>query len=170
MQIVMYGRVGMLRDYCEYCERTALIIDGRLACCDRTANLNQSIKSLKREAVTFDVRRLNKYQREYILEKQERACFYCSKPFGIACFHYGREIKIKCNFDHIIPMAYQGDNSLPNIVAACQKCNAWKSDLIFTSLEEARLYLREKWENHRRAPVVKKPKRAKVVKYGVKTR
>src|SRR5262245_7036785 len=125
MQIAMFGRVGMLRDFCEKCGYTALVIDGALACCDTPIQMNQAITSLKREAVTIAVRRLNRWQKEYILEEQQNRCFYCNQRFGSICFYKGREITLARQFDHIIPMAYHADNSLPNIVAACRQCNQW---------------------------------------------
>jgi hypothetical protein len=165
MEIAMYGRVGILRDFCQKCGYTALVLDGRMACCDTPIRMNQAITSLKREAVTFDVRRLNKYQREFILDNQGNRCFYCNKLFGSNCYHNGKLIKLAKQFDHIIPMAYQSDSSLPNIVAACRQCNAWKSSKIFSSIEEARAFLSEKWEKHRDAPKIRR--RVKVVSYGV---
>jgi hypothetical protein len=160
----------MFRDFCEKCGYTALVIDGKMACCDTPIRANQAITSLKREAITFDIRRLNKYQKAYILEKQENRCFYCNKLFGSICFYRGKEIKIVKTFDHIIPMAYQGDNSLPNIVAACRQCNLWKGSRIFASIEEARAYLCEMWEKHRDTPKAGKEQRVKVVSYGVELR
>lgn len=167
MQLVMYGRVGMLRDYCEKCERTALIIDGNLACCDTPMNANQSIKSFKRECVTLDIRRISTYVKDYILERQNYRCFYCNKLFGSHCFYKGKLVKIKKHFDHVVPMAYQADNSLPNLVAACSWCNMWKGAQIFSSIEECCTFLKLKWETESKKPLLEKGRRIRIVRYGV---
>ncbi len=169
MQMAIFGRVVMLRDFCEGCQRTAFVLDGKLACCDTPAKLNQAITSLKREAVTLDIRRLNKYQKEYILDRQEHRCFYCNKMFGSLCTYRGKLIKITRHFDHIIPVAYQTDNSTPNVVAACSKCNMWKSSRIFSSIEEAKTFLLEQWRLNTNKPKLEKGRRVKVIKYGVQT-
>lgn len=157
----------MLRDYCETCERTSLVLDGKLACCDTPIKANQSITSVKRECVTFDIRRLNKYQKAYIFSRQDNMCFYCRKLFGSQVFYKGRLSKVSIHFDHVIPVAYQTDNSSENIVAACRFCNLWKTDLIFSNMEEARAYLAEKWSVEAKKPKAKKTDRVRVIKYGV---
>ena len=44
-----------------------------------------------------------------------------------------------------MPYAYSLNNLSANFGAACHICNGWKSDHVFQSLDEARVYLSGKW-------------------------
>lgn len=55
--------------------------------------------------------RLRRYR---VLERANHSCFYCSAPADIA--------------DHYHPLAKGGPDTEENMVAACQPCNAQKSD------------------------------------------
>lgn len=88
------------------------------------------ISSIVMELVKFDTQKLEKpeilgieYQqgellgyeiREYLLEKWERKCTYCSQK------------DIPLQIEHIVPKSRNGSNRLSNLCLACEKCNRRK--------------------------------------------
>ena len=88
------------------------------------------VSSITVELVRFDLQKLEnpeisgvEYQqgellgyeiREYLLEKWDRKCTYCSKK------------NIPLQVEHIVPKALNGSNRLSNLCLACPKCNQKK--------------------------------------------
>jgi hypothetical protein len=149
--IALYGNVRMNRGYCSICETNAFVIDGKLQCCDK--RYEHVPKSYVRICEPENVRRQpSEAAKRYILNEQEHCCIYCSRSFGnytpkIAFQKSSKQYLLKAQWDHLVPFSYNQDNRAENFVAACQLCNAWKSALMFQSLDEARIYLLNKWES-----------------------
>ncbi len=88
------------------------------------------ISSIAVELVRFDTQKMEQpeisgveYQqgelagyevREYLLEKWNRKCTYCSKE------------NIPLQVEHIVPKAKNGSNKVSNLCLACEKCNSLK--------------------------------------------
>jgi 5-methylcytosine-specific restriction endonuclease McrA len=88
------------------------------------------ITNVKMELVKFDLQKTEnpeisgiEYQqgellgyevREYILEKWERKCTYCSQE------------NVPLQIEHIVPKAKGGTNRISNLCLACEKCNQKK--------------------------------------------
>jgi 5-methylcytosine-specific restriction endonuclease McrA len=66
----------------------------------------------KRESLNHYLQILSQYD--------EQVCFYCG--------HSLSSIKRKTHIDHFIPWSYVQNDTLWNLVIACQKCNTRKSD------------------------------------------
>jgi 5-methylcytosine-specific restriction endonuclease McrA len=81
-----------------------------------------------------------------ILENQDHRCFYCARRFGSRVRSGRRTVSLKLNWDHLVPFSYAQNNQTENFVAACHRCNAWKGSLVFQTLEDAQVYLLNKWE------------------------
>jgi 5-methylcytosine-specific restriction endonuclease McrA len=47
-------------------------------------------------------------------------------------------------WDHLLPVSYRLDNSLPNLHPACRRCNNLLSNTMFEKVEEKREYVRTK--------------------------
>jgi hypothetical protein len=55
--------------------------------------------------------------------------FEVFKRDGFTCVYCGKKPpEVMLVIDHIVPVIAGGDNEMPNLVAACQGCNAGKSD------------------------------------------
>ena len=67
------------------------------------------------------------YEREQALERQDGKCFYCNQPLGAVRTRNGREVTLRTHWDHLMPYAYDQNNSPDNFVAACHVCNGIKS-------------------------------------------
>ena len=79
------------------------------------------------------------------MSDQNFSCFYCGHYFDIVVKRKGKTFSLRPHFDHVIPFSHCGDNDEKNIVAACHLCNMWKTDRVFSCLEEIQDYLKEKW-------------------------
>ena len=89
-----------------------------------------NVSSISTELIRFDTQKLVhpeisgvEYQqgtlfgyevREYLLEKWERKCTYCSKE------------NVPLQVEHIVPRSKNGSNRLSNLCLACEKCNQKK--------------------------------------------
>ena len=138
--VAIYGAVSMRRVDCPFCRVQALVIDGKMACCDSLAPERETC-GVKRETEGDNRRRTPSYRAQNtILADQDHACLYCCQRFGN---RYRRKdadklTKLRINWDHLIPFSYTASCSDEQFVAACQVCNGIKSSTIYKTLDEAR--------------------------------
>lgn len=140
----LFGNVSILRGYCYDCQSRAFVIDGDLQCCGKTfKKLLVPIVEIERVSIPVLMRKLpGLAERNEILQRQEYSCFYCDRRLG--SWVDGRkqkQVKLRLHWDHWVPFSYNQDNRGDNFVAACHQCNARKSNLMFQTVEEARVYL-----------------------------
>ncbi|MBN1250083.1 MAG: HNH endonuclease [Anaerolineae bacterium] len=71
--------------------------------------------------------------------------------YGTTCFWCGEEVAT--TIDHIIPVSWNEDNSIENLVPSCALCNLLASDKVFEYIAEKRAYIlhRRKQYTNRRA-------------------
>jgi len=150
LEIGIYGKIVLLKQYCERCRMNAFVIDGVLQCCgeiiealDKNISKNYIVKSGKRDRSNSFISKATKSE---VLKKQDNMCIYCDGVFGtcdidMRNFRY-RELKI--HFDHYIPWSYNMDNELGNVVAACGVCNGIKSNKYFKTFDDARKHILER--------------------------
>lgn len=138
--LAIFGNVSMIRSFCNACRRMALVIAGKMACCD--APHNAPPQKLKRVVSPEQTRRLPPAaERKAQLEAQDHRCIYCLNVFGSHVLCGVRMIRVLLNWDHVIPYAYSQNNYGRNFVAACRTCNALKSDHLFQTLDEAQIWI-----------------------------
>lgn len=144
-RIALYGNIGIIRSYCQDCERTALVLSGIKQCCDRplAEDVTGTERIIEPEAVK---RQPNAREKRVILNRQHDRCLYCGRRFSSLVWYKGKQIVLRLNWDHVLPFEYCRDNADGNFVAACHVCNHWKSDRIFNYLEEIQVYVTEKWQ------------------------
>lgn len=143
----MYGGVRIVRAWCAACARFALVVKGELQCCDAKfvrENPNKQKRMIESELVR---RGPSAACRRRVLAGQDNRCLYCMKAFGFLVNYHGKQRRLRITWDHASPLAYSQNNLDSNFVAACQFCNGWKSDKIFQTIEEVRLYVAIKWED-----------------------
>lgn len=130
-----YGRQALLKRYCPDCHMYAIVIGNKLACCDKVVgDWDQEFTVRKKREAETDGRRhpISQKEKEQILRHQLHQCVYCG-------FTFGRGVRIE--YDHFLPFSYSGDNNKLNMVASCRECNQIKSDKLFQTIEEARVYI-----------------------------
>lgn len=111
-----------------------------MQCCE--ARLVAEPTRYQRESSPEDTRRLPKLRlRQAQLEAQGHRCLYCLRTFGSFSSRWGRLLRLRVHWDHMVPYAYNQDNRAANFAAACQVCNLLKGDRCFGTIEEARVYL-----------------------------
>ena len=137
----IYGNIKIKKTYCKRCETTCFVIDGIKQCCDRP--LNEKLTQVKKLEVAPIKKRFipKKKERDYILFSQNEKCLYCDKPFGTLYERNDKVRKTKLNWDHFVPYSFSFDNRKINFVASCNICNGIKSNKMFDTLEEAKVYV-----------------------------
>lgn len=143
--VALYGRIRMLRSWCDSCDSWAFVQGGKMACCGEPhvgdpARFRRMSESPPRSVPSREDQRL-------ILAIQENRCFYCQRLFGSVVYIKNRRRVLSVNWDHMVPWSYSGDNSPKNFVAACRLCNSWKGSIMFQSVDEARVYLNGRWQD-----------------------
>lgn len=143
--LALYGNVGIIRAFCQECQRTALVVEGIRQCCDQILNeeVNGTERIIEPEAIK---RQPNTREKIVILHRQHDRCLYCDRRLGSLIWYKGKRVTLRVNYDHVLPFEYARDNSLGNFVAACHVCNHWKSNKLFNCLEEIQVYVTEKWQ------------------------
>ena len=138
-----YGNTLLLRGYCKECGTTAIILDGKLQCCDKTYTKEASKYFLRRKEVpalnhrkTLPPGKIKKK-----LEEQENKCIYCGIHFGEPYYRKGKVRFTEVHWDHFTPFTYSQNNKKNNFVAACSICNQLKSNKIFLDVDDARKYI-----------------------------
>ena len=143
--IAVYGNVQIPRVFCRDCQQWGLVVRGIKQCCDEPAYAKPKRK--KRFTSPALVRkRPSCRQRELLLRKYQNACAYCERLFGSYTLRYGKDVRIILNWDHQVPWVYAQDNRNQNFLPACRWCNGWKSDKLFQTVEEVKVYVALQWE------------------------
>ncbi len=137
--IAIYGDVKIMRTYCKSCKCTAFILDGRKLCCDEL--VTEELHKKRQRIVPASQPRKKpsiKRQRE-IIDIQGDKCLYCNTEFGVPYWHNHKLRFTKRNWDHFIPFSYIRANR--DFVLSCNICNSIKSNLMFESVEEVKVYV-----------------------------
>lgn len=143
--VAMYGNIKIEKQWCVDCDGYSFVIDGKLVCCDTPAG--DLPTRYKRESIPEDRRHmLKKADKEAMIEEQEHRCFYCGRRFGMIVYRKARPTILKVHFDHLVPFSLTQNNNPRNIVASCHVCNLIKRDFCFQTLEEAQVYILDKWQ------------------------
>lgn len=148
IHVALYGNVAILRGFCSTCRRTALIVEGVWECCGRQATVRNEDKLQHRRMLSPDHRRTTPTptEKRKVALRQRNRCFYCDRIFGTFVMDLRRNKKLvalKITMDHMTPFSFKQNNSKVNYVGACQQCNALKSALVFNTVEEAQIHVRE---------------------------
>jgi len=143
--MALFGSVQIPMAYCPDCKSNVFIIKNKFACCDK--DYPGMSKNYKRMSEPEQKRKLPKLaDRKRKLMEQDYKCFYCENTFGTFVTRNGRPKKIKIEWDHMIPYSLTQNNNETNFVAACDICNRLKSSKVFQTVDEAKIYLKNKWE------------------------
>ena len=143
--VAMYGNTKLLRVYCYACRCNAFVVKGFKACCDTEIKSELRLENFTIECEPEFIRKTPpKEIQEKILNAQDHSCFYCEHTFNTHVFRDGKPKRVVLNWDHFVPWAYSRDNKGFNFVAACSICNQLKSNKVFDTVDQARLYIYEK--------------------------
>lgn len=143
--IALYGNEALVRGYCRRCKETAFVIENKLQCCD--APLNGPVTKVKRISEPEFARKIpKKSDRDHVLYIQENKCIYCERSFNSYVDKGKKYLKLTPTWDHFVPWIFNQDNNTENFVASCQICNGFKSAMIFESLDAAKIFILNRWQ------------------------
>jgi 5-methylcytosine-specific restriction endonuclease McrA len=141
----LYGNIGLDKGFCPTCKNESFIVSDNFVCCGEKVDLET--RTVKRESEPqFKRCRLSEAEKDALVSHQDYACFYCGRSFGSLVWRKRRSLRLKVEIDHLIPHSYAANQETSNLVAACHICNSIKSSLMFQTLEEAQVYLLDKWK------------------------
>lgn len=135
----IYGSIALERAKCPECSDWALVLDGKMACCDVVVFPGTGIRRMSGSSG----RRLKPSysEQQHILASQHGRCFYCGTVFGDAAYKDDTTRVLGPCWDHVEPFCWQSNNQLLNFVAACSICNGIKSNKVFATYVEAIAYV-----------------------------
>ena len=138
--LAVYGSIKIRRLFCEKCDDISLIVKGKYVCCGSETKETPEFWKRESEADANRSRPSRAAQQEILLRQDDR-CLYCERLFGSWARRNGKPLQLSVCWDHFAPYSYSRDNQDLNFVAACQVCNGIKSNRIFETIEQARVYL-----------------------------
>lgn len=143
-EVSLFGNTALIRQFCPSCRETNLVIAGNFNCCGRPAPDNVPL-TIKRVVEPVSKRRQpGKRQQQQILTAQDYRCIYCERTFGAVVYRNSRPTLLRIEWEHLTPFSFSQDNRSSNFAAACQVCNGLKSDLHFTDIWKAKVYIAAK--------------------------
>ena len=141
MSKLLFGNVALLHGYCEKCQDTSFCSPAfKCLDCGEAVDVGQTVKRVSKGIFARKQPTLS-FQRAQI-ERQNNKCYWCGQEFGEWLVSPGgRSRRRQPCWDHFIPFSYTGSCDDLEFVAACQVCNGVKSNHMFDSEDEARLYI-----------------------------
>lgn len=145
--LAVYGNVVLERAECPLCGDWSFVRDGASACCSEPVPGSGSAQRFKRMSEPeYRRRRPSVGEQAVILDAQSHRCLYCDRSFGGYYWRNGRALKVQLAWDHFLPYSMTANNYGHNFVAACRLCNGIKSDKVFQTVEEVRIYVQARAE------------------------
>ena len=144
--VALYGNIALVKGYCKYCRDNAFVVAGIIQCCG--VSFEPKPQFFKREFEPENRKRRPppKYRKEQLMRQGNR-CLYCERTLETQVIRGARAIRLRIEWDHMLPHAFSQDNRETNFVAACHICNSFKSNLVFQTLEQARIFILDKWKH-----------------------
>ena len=136
----------MERVYCEECQGFSFVREGKSVCCGSGIS-TLFVKSVRMTSPGSKRKKAKKKDKKDILYVQNNRCLYCEMEFGSSYFYKGKRQNRRVNWDHLVPFSYSQNNYSYNYVAACNLCNSIKSNLVFQTVDEARVYIKTQLES-----------------------
>ena len=144
--IAQYGNIKIPRGFCYECEGHALILENRYACCGKVVDNFQTNQIIQMSETIKRRRKPTAGTRRMLLDEFNHSCAYCFRKFGDRTMYHGVFKIVKLNWDHEIPYSYGQNNEASNFLPVCCFCNSFKSNKMFKTIEEVRIYVNSKWE------------------------
>lgn len=157
----LYGTTTLPRQFCLECSTYAFVIDNFFKCCG-TAVKTETPQTTKRMSnVAIGRKTPCKADQLKILLDQGHCCMYCMRSLGSVVYRKHKAVRLKLNWDHALPYCYSYNNKASNFVAACHICNGIKGSYVFSTFDEARIHIQERWKEkgYSDAPVFTVPSR-----------
>ena len=145
MRLALYGNISLPRGRCPACRRTVLIVNGHLACCDAPVSAVEILKSQRMSHPAEQRVPISRAEAKRILEEQSNSCLYCQRAFGSKFLRRGQMVRLRLEWDHMVPWCHSMNNRASNYAAACHVCNQTKGDKCFATVDEVSAWVERKW-------------------------
>ncbi len=142
--VAVYGKVAIPRKFCEDCQTFAFVFDDIIQCCDKHIGGSKPRAVKRMSDIATGRKGPGRNAAKKILEEQDGRCLYCERRIGSYMIRHHKMIRLRLNWDHMVPYVYSLDSRPKNFAAACHVCNGIKSDKMFASVEEVKVYVQEK--------------------------
>jgi hypothetical protein len=137
--VIIQNRVGRPRKWASDAERKAY---------ERAMKAKKPI-TVQELTADLDFDRPNRKVRPSLLkqrvQEQGNKCLLCERAFGTIVTNGERAEPLRPSPDQFEPWSLRKNNDDSNIFAVDQICNSMKRDVIFKSLNEARIWIKKKW-------------------------
>ena len=105
-----------------------------------------TVQELNLEFANSSSRNVNANLLKRRVWEQAGKCLLCEKAFGLFVTNGTRTAKLQPTVEHFEPYSLRRNNNPSNIFAACQICNGLKRDYIFRTLNDARTWMTQRWD------------------------
>jgi 5-methylcytosine-specific restriction endonuclease McrA len=143
--VAVYGNKKLVRIYCPDCDCWTLVLKGIKLCCDEESDAMPDKFKVMISAARIR-KKPGRKAKKNLLEQFNYSCVYCERRFDTFVEMAGKMHRIRLNWDHQIPFSYSYNNNSENFLPACNFCNGWKSNRIFQTIDEVKVYVNQKWE------------------------
>jgi hypothetical protein len=86
------------------------------------------------------------YVKQAKIQEQDGRCAYCEREFSVPASLGGKIEFFRAEAEHFIARSAGGRTTDANVLYACHVCNRLNGDFLFTSVEEASVWLVKQWE------------------------
>ena len=145
---VFFGNIILYRHTCIRCEHEILSSNENYLCdCGHEYKQNEYDGTIY-EIVATRRKGLPRWKKSELIKEQKNRCYWCERKFGVL-YMKGSKIKsLNPCFDHIVPYSFSKASPIDGFVAACNFCNQFKSNMIFSHEDDCRKYLKKRWEKY----------------------
>lgn len=139
---VYYGRTRIIQTYCEKCETWGFTDKHFCSSCGVPYDIGSAEECHPeyRLPITDWRSRVKDKIRRSVYERDDYVCQYCARR----CYDSWITDPRQLTLDHAISWTTGGGNVEENLLTCCRECNIIKGNKIFSSIEQAREYIRSK--------------------------
>ena len=144
----IYGKIKLNKHICPLCGNSILNNDSFFSCdvCNYS-NEDEEAKTFEIIVPPSGIRKIpSRDIQGKLLEIQNNKCYWCANKFGTPYWKNNKIRFLRIHWDHKIPFSYEKANRDDNWVASCNICNLFKSNFLFKTDKECRMFLLKKWE------------------------
>ena len=144
----IYGKVTFNRHECPSCGN-CLLNKNQWFKCDVCGYTNADKKATKFKVIVPPPGIRNnppRHIQKELLIIQDNKCYWCANKFGTVYWKNNKIKYLKKHWDHKIPFSYEQTNRNENWVASCNICNLFKSNFMFKTDEECRVFILRRWQ------------------------
>jgi len=136
-----YGYSKLVRVYCKQCKDYAFVIDKTFTCC--YSPFLGAVNKIKKMSLSSGIRKYPSVKiMQDLIRDQKDTCLYCENGFNSFYMKNNKIMKVKRNYDHVVPFSYLQESPDKNWILSCNVCNSIKSNKMFKTIQDTKDYIR----------------------------